>query len=79
MTNRNNHCRRKPSRLDRIERKCDFIIAELSALGKVSHVNHPIDELIDRMHESARRMRAEALEDRRFLRKVFNSKRRSYD
>lgn len=51
--------KRRPSRLDRIERKCDRILSELIILRhQLRHSD--IDNVIDSMHRSARRMRLQA-------------------
>ena len=66
----------KSSRLERIERKCDAILLELTiirkSLNRRSRTKHDtIDDAIERMHRNARRMRDEAEKDARILRKVF--------
>jgi len=75
MNNRRKYKTHKPSRLDRIERKCDVILSELAIIRKSLKTRSPsVDDAIDRMHRTARRMRAEAERDTRLLRKVFQSK-----
>lgn len=75
MNNRRKNKTHKPSRLDRIERKCDIILSELTIIRKSLKARpHSVDGAIDRMHRTARRMRTEAERDTRLLRKVFQSK-----
>jgi len=75
MNNRRYNKNRKPSRLKRIERKCDIILSELSIIRKnLSTRSHSVDDAIDRMHYNARRMRAEAEKDAQLLRRVFQFK-----
>ena len=52
---------RKPSRLDRIERKCDRILSELLILRQqIAHRPDDLDEAIERMHRAARRLKAQS-------------------
>lgn len=72
MNNRTNTKHSKSSRLARIERKCDIILSELSAIRNSGRPDRcSIDESIERMHIASRRMRAEAEHDARVLRKMF--------
>lgn len=74
MNNRRNK-NHKPSRLERVERKCDIILSELATIRKnLNTRSHSVDDAIDRMHRNARRMRAEAIREAHFLRTVFHSK-----
>ena len=74
----NNHRKKrnnKLSRLERVERKCDRILAELAMLRKRSAVqSHSIDDAIERMHRNARRMRAETDREAQIIRKLLISK-----
>nr|DAU86855.1 MAG TPA: hypothetical protein [Caudoviricetes sp.] len=73
MNNRRND--RKPTRLERIEKKCDLIISELALLRRSTRPKRQsVDEAIDRLHESARRMRIQSEKDARLLRKAFQFK-----
>ncbi len=75
MSNRRNNKNRKPSRLDRVERKCDIILSELAIIRKsLKNRSRSIDDAIERMHHNARRMRAEAEKDAQILRRVFQFK-----
>ncbi len=72
MNSHRNNKNRKPSRLAHIERKCDIILSELTAIRNgVRPDRSSIDESIERMHIASRRMRAEAEHDARVLRKMF--------
>lgn len=74
MNNRRNK-NRKPSRLERVERKCDIILSELAIIRKsLTYRSRSLDDAIERMHENARRMRAEAEKDAQILRRVFQFK-----
>lgn len=71
----NSHKKRKASRLERVERKCDVILSELVIIRKnFKSSSRSIDDAIERMHHNARRMRAEAEKDAAILRKVFRFK-----
>lgn len=48
--------RRRVSRIDRIERKCDRILSELILLRHRQSATDDMDTVIDRMHHAARRM-----------------------
>lgn len=75
MNNRQNTKNRKPSRLARIEKKCDIILSELAIIRKSANIRHrSVDDAIERMHNASRRMRAEAERDARILRRVFQFK-----
>ncbi|ROT10443.1 hypothetical protein ED388_04800 [Muribaculaceae bacterium Isolate-007 (NCI)] len=75
MNNRKYNNGRRQTRLDRIERKCDRIISELAVIRQqLTYRTDDIDGAIERMHRNARRMRAEAHRNARFLHKVFHSK-----
>lgn len=50
--------RRRPSRLDRIERKVDRVLAEVLTLKhRAVASDRAVDNVLDRMHGLARRMR----------------------
>lgn len=75
MSNRKHYKNHKPSRLERVERKCDIVLSELAIIRKsLSNRSRSIDDAIERMHRNARRMRAEAEKDARILRRVFQFK-----
>ena len=66
---------RKPSSLDRIERKCDRILSELLILRQqIAHRPDELDEAIERMHRAARRLKAESKRERANALKMFHSK-----
>lgn len=66
---------RKPSRLDRIERKCDRILSELLILRQqIAHRPDELDVTIERMHRAARRLKAQSQRERDNVRKMFHSK-----
>lgn len=56
MTRKKNRTRR-PSRIDRLERKCDLILSELIILRQAISRKRDIDSLIDKLHSSAKRMK----------------------
>lgn len=73
MTNKNK--KKRPSRLERIESKCEIILAELAIIRKsIQPRQADVDEAIERMHRNARAMRAEAERDLKLLRNVFQCK-----
>lgn len=75
MDYKNANRRHKASRLDRIEKKCDRIILELSALRRcLASRSTGFDRAIDIMHRNARRMRTTAAKDARVIRKLFRQK-----
>ena len=72
----NNYKNHKPSRLERIERKCNLILSQLTTLSNVRVFrSEMMDDAIERMHINARRMRARAHRDAENIRKAFQSKR----
>lgn len=75
MNNRRNTKSRKPSRLARIERKCDVLLSEIAILRNNANTRHrSVDDAIERMHNASRRMRTDAERNARILRKVFHLK-----
>lgn len=75
MNNRRKNKNYKPSRLERVERKCNLILSELAIIRKsLSSRHRSVDDAIERMHISARRMRVEAEREARLLGKVFQLK-----
>lgn len=76
MNNRKIPRSRKASRLDRIEKKCDLILSELASIRKAA-IKHPrsIDDTIERMHLTARRLRQQADREAQLLSKAFHSKK----
>ena len=72
----NRHYRhRKPSRLDRIERKCDRILVELLAIRQ-SLARPDMDAAIDKLHYAARRMREQCIEERERALRMLDAKSR---
>lgn len=64
---------RKPSRLDRIERKCDRILSELLILRqKIAHRPDDLDEAIERMHRAARRLKEQSKRECEIATKMFH-------
>lgn len=63
--------KRRPSRLDRIERKCDRILSELLILRQQISSRPNLDSAIDRLHRAARNMRAECERERDSVRDMF--------
>lgn len=65
---------RKPSRLDRIERKCDRILSELLILRqRTIHRSDGLDVVIERMHRAARRLKAQSSRERDDALRMFRS------
>lgn len=65
--------KRCPSRIDRIERKCDRILSVLIILSQRLSRTHEIDTAIDKMHRVARNMRMQAERERTLTRRMFHS------
>lgn len=65
MAKRKQFEKRRPSRLDRLESKCDRILSELLIL-RHTIANRPsdIDLAIERMHSAAKRMRVQCERER---------------
>lgn len=74
MTNRKKNFKRRPSRLDRIERKCDRILSELLIIRQHLNRRPDMDIAIERLHRAARNMRVQCEHERDFTRRMFNSK-----
>ena len=74
MTKRNQNYKRRPSRLDRIERKCDRILSELLIIHQQLKQRPDMDMAIERLHRAARKMRSQFELERDNTRKMFNSK-----
>lgn len=76
MNNRKRTRSRKASRLDRIERKCDAILSRLeSTRWSAGKSPRSIDDIIERMHLTAKRLREQADREAQLLRKAFHSKK----
>lgn len=61
-------------RLCRVEKKCNRILSELSAIRQLlSYRVVDVDSVIDRMHQNARQMKTEARRDAAFLRRLFHA------
>lgn len=65
--------KRRPSRLDRIERKCDRILSELLILRHQVSRHSDIDSVIDKMHRSARKMRMQAERECELTKRMLHS------
>lgn len=63
-----------PSRIDRIERKCDRILSELLIVRQQLNKESDMDTVIDRLHTTAIRMRRQCNKERALVRTMFNSK-----
>lgn len=73
MNQKRKNYRRKTSQLDRIERKCDRILAELLIVRQNTHIQRKIDHTIDNLHYAARKMREQCEEERNSLQKMFGA------
>lgn len=69
--NRNNL---RQTRLDRVERKCDRILSELIIIREQLKRRPDMDAAIERIHRTARSMRAQFERERNNTRRMFNSK-----
>lgn len=65
---------RRPSRLGRIERKCDIILSELLMLRGRSRREEGMDAVIDRLHHTARRMRMQCDRESEMLERLLSGK-----
>lgn len=65
--------KRRQTRIDRIERKCDRILSELLILRHQVNRYSDIDSVIDKMHRSARKMRLQAENEREAARRMLHS------
>lgn len=74
MTKRNQNHKRRPSRLDRIERKCDRILSELLIIRQQLNRRPDMDMAIERLHRTARKLRTQCERERDNARQMFNSK-----
>lgn len=74
MTKRKPKNLRQVSRLNRIERKCDRILSELLIMRHRLNYRTDIDVTIDRLHHTARMMRAACEKERDNMLRMFNSK-----
>lgn len=74
MTKRNQNHKRRPSRLDRIERKCDRILSELLIIRQQLNRRPDMDMAIERLHRTARKLRTQCEREWENAREMFNSK-----
>lgn len=65
---------RRPSRLERIERKCDRILSELLIVRHQLTSRPDLDIAIDRLHRAARKMKIQCERERMAAAKMFHSK-----
>lgn len=73
--NRKYNNKRRPSRLDKIERKCDRILSELLIIHqRLSQRPDDMDMAIERMHRAARKLRVQCERERDNARRMFISK-----
>lgn len=76
MTKRKKTDRRHPSRLDRIERKCDRILTELLMMRRTSRSSaSSFDDALDRVHDAAMRMRRQCEMEYKAVRDLMESGR----
>lgn len=74
--NKQYQAKRRQSRLARVERKCDRILAELLILRQqLSRRPNDIDVAIERLHNQARIMRQQCEKERSEVRKMLLSER----
>lgn len=74
--NKRNQAKRHQSRLARVERKCDRILAELLILRQqLSRRPNDIDVAIERLHYQARKIRQQCEKERSSVRKMLLSER----
>lgn len=74
MKNRKNFYQRRPSKIARIERKCDRILSELLVIRHQLSRRNDVDASIERMHAAARRMREQCEIERDNAKAMFKSK-----
>lgn len=70
MTQRRN---RKPSGIGRIERKCDRILSELMIIRNHLVREAEIDDVLDKIHTTARHLRKQAMREKEIITKVLCS------
>ena len=64
---------RRPSRLKRIERKCDRILSELLIIRQQLKNRPELDIAIDRLHHAARRMKDQCERERVAIARLLHS------
>lgn len=74
MTKRNQSYKHRPSRLERVERKCDRILSELLIIHQQLNRRSDMDMAIERLHRTARKLRTQCEQERDLTRRMFNSK-----
>lgn len=74
MTKRNQNYKRRPSRLDRLERKCDRVLSELLIIRQKLNSRSDMDMAINRLHKTARKMRLQCERERDYAKNMFISK-----
>lgn len=75
MNRQNYKNKRRHIKLDRIERKCDRILSELLIIRqRLTKRPDELDTAIDRMHDVARKMRAQCEREREIARHMFINK-----
>ncbi|WP_304647443.1 hypothetical protein [uncultured Duncaniella sp.] len=75
MTKIRKHTNTRPSRLDRIEKKCNRILSELLIIRQLhSRTPDSIDCAIERMHRAARNLQVQCEHERARTARMFNSK-----
>lgn len=74
MTKHKKNIKSRPSRLDRIERKCDRILSELIIIRHQGRSRPDMDDAIERLHRAARKMRSQCERERTAVGRMFNTK-----
>lgn len=72
MKNRKYFEKKIHSRLARVERKCDRILAELLIIRQTISHRPDMDTAIDRLHKTARKMRAQCARERDVALRLYN-------
>lgn len=74
MTKHKRDAKRRSSRIDRIERKCDRILSELLLIRQWHSFRSDMDMTIERLHNAARYMRVQCERERDCANRMFHSK-----
>lgn len=72
MKNREKFNHKLFSRIARVERKCDRILAELLIIRQTLSHRHDMDAAIDQLHKVTRQMRAQDAKVRDLALKMYN-------
>ena len=74
MTKRSHNTKRRYSRIERIERKCDRILSEILIIRQRLARPESMDSAIDRMHTAARKLREQCEREREMVKRMFFDK-----